>query len=141
MYTKEFVYTNYFGETVKETCRFQLTRPEVMEIATGVKGGFEAAAQRMVESHDEAAMFANFQNIIAKSYGEVSPDGRRFMKSPELSKAFLETPMYEQLFDELISNPEFQREFIIGLVPKDSQADVGAALANYLTEREALEKE
>ena len=93
MYTKEFVYTNYFGETVKETCRFQLTRPEVMEIATGVKGGFEAAAQRMVESHDEAAMFANFQNIIAKSYGEVSPDGRRFIKSPELSKAFLETPM------------------------------------------------
>lgn len=141
MYTKEFVYTNYFGETVKETCRFQLTRPEVMEIATGVKGGFEAAAQRMVESHDEAAMFANFQNIIAKSYGEVSPDGRRFMKSPELSKAFLETPMYEQLFDELISNPEFQREFIIGLVPKDSQGDVGKALADYIAEREALEKE
>ena len=47
MYTKEFVYTNYFGETVKETCRFQLTRPEVTEIATGVKGGFEAAAQRV----------------------------------------------------------------------------------------------
>ena len=135
MYTMDFVYTNYFGETVKETCRFQLTRPEVMEIATGVKGGFEAAAQRMVETHDEAALFNNFQNIIAKSYGEVSPDGRRFIKSSELSKAFLETPMYEQLFDKLISDPEFQREFITGLVPKDSQADVGKALADFMADR------
>lgn len=141
MYTMDFVYTNYFGETVKETCRFQLTRPEVMEIATGVKGGFETAAQRMVESHDEAALFNNFQNIIAKAYGEVSPDGRRFIKSPELSKAFLETPMYEQLFDKLISDAEFQREFIVGLVPKDSQENVGKALADYIAEREALEKE
>lgn len=141
MYTKEFTYTNYFGETVKETCRFQLTRPEVIEMATSVKGGFEAAAQKMIESHDEGAMFNNLQTLIAKAYGEISPDGRRFMKSEELSKAFLETPMYEQLFDELISDQKFQQEFIIGLVPRDSQADVGKALADYIAEREALEKE
>lgn len=135
MYTMDFVYENYFGETVKETCRFQLTRPEVMEIATSVKGGFEAAAQKMVESHDEAAMFNNFQTIIAKSYGEISPDGRRFVKSPELSQGFLQTPMYEQLFDKLISDPAFQREFITGLVPKDSQVEVGKALADFMADK------
>lgn len=135
MYTMDFVYENYFGETVKETCRFQLTRPEVMEITTSVKGGFEAAAQKMVESHDEAAMFNNFQTIIAKSYGEISPDGRRFVKSPELSQGFLQTPMYEQLFDKLISDPVFQCEFITGLVPKDSQAEVGKALADFMADK------
>lgn len=140
MYSMDFVVTNYFGETVKRKCYFQLTRPEVMEIATGVKGGFEAAAQKMVESHDEGAMFQNFQTIIAKSYGEISEDGLRFKKSKELSEWFLQTPMYEQLFDKLISDPEFQREFITGLVPKDSQAEVGKALADFMADKGATQQ-
>lgn len=140
MYSMDFVVTNYFGETVKRTCYFQLTRPEVMDIATSVKGGFEAAAQKMIESHDEGAMFHNFQTIITKSYGEISEDGLRFKKSKELSEWFLQTPMYEQLFDKLISDPEFQREFITGLVPKDSQAEVGKALADFMADKGAAQQ-
>lgn len=132
MYTFECVYENYFGETVKEAARFQLSRPEIFGIEASKKGGFVAAAEKMKAEHDETEIFANFQNIIALAYGEISPDGRRFVKSPELSKAFLETPIYEQLFDKLISDSDFQMEFLSGIVPKDSKEEVAKALQDYL---------
>lgn len=132
MYKYEAIYENYFGETRKETVCFQLSRPEIMGLASELPGGFEAGAQKLIDSHDDRAMFANFQNVIAKSYGEISQDGRRFVKGPELSKAFMETPIYEQIFDKMISDPQFLKEFIAGIVPEDNKEEVANALVEYL---------
>lgn len=132
MFKFECEYTNYFGETRKKTVYFQLSRPEVLEFATTLPGGFESGAQKLVDSHDEHAMFVNYQKMIALAYGEISQDGDRFVKSPELSKAFMETPVYTQMFDKLVAEPEFLKAFIIGVVPDDSKEDVGTALAEYI---------
>ena len=132
MFKYESEYTNYFGETRKKTVYFQLSRPEVLNFATTLPGGFESGAQKLVESHDERAMFANFEKIIALAYGEISQDGDRFVKSPELSKAFMETPIYTQIFDKMISEPEFLKEFIVGVVPDDSKEEVSSAVIDLL---------
>ena len=132
MYKYEAIYTNYLGETRKKTVYFQLSRPEVFGFATTLPGGFESGAQRLIDSHDENAMFINFQKIIAMAYGEISQDGDRFVKSPELSKAFMETPIYEQIFDKMISDQDFLKEFIVGVVPSDNKEEVANALIDYL---------
>ena len=39
-----------------------------------------------------------FEDLIKKAYGVKSEDGRRFMKSEEISRSFMESPAYEILF-------------------------------------------
>ena len=41
-----------------------------------------------------------FEDLIKKAYGVKSEDGRRFMKSEEISRSFMESPAYEILFEE-----------------------------------------
>lgn len=134
MFTKTYTYENYVGETRKKTVRFQLNKVEILEIATSEKGGFEHAAQKMIDERDETKMFANFQKIILKAYGELSADGDRFIKSPDLSKAFSETPVYEMLFEELISDQNKMNEFIVAISPRDASDDVRNALLDYAKE-------
>lgn len=131
MYTREFVYEDFAGTTRKETARFQLTKAEIMELAYSVKGGFIAAAQRMIDNRDEPAMFKNFKKIIAMAYGEISEDNRRFVKSPELSKAFMETPMYDILFNDMITQPGYLDTFLSEVVPKDQKEAVAGALKDF----------
>lgn len=132
MYKFETEYTNYFGETRKKTVYFQLSRPEVLGFATTLPGGVTAGAQKLVESHDEFALFNNFEKMIALSYGEISQDGDRFVKSPELSKAFMETPVYQILFDKMITDKDFLTAFIEGVVPEDNKEEVANALVDYI---------
>ena len=42
-----------------------------------------------------------FENFIKTAYGEKTDDGRRFKKSEEISRSFMETPAYEVLFEKL----------------------------------------
>jgi hypothetical protein len=133
MYVFECTYTNYFGETKPGKAMFQLSKPEIFEIAANLDGGFESAGQKLIDSNDDAAIFSSFTKIIAKAYGEISQDGSRFVKSPEASKAFMETPIYEQLFEKFITDPEFQRKFIAGIVPSDSKEQVLESLTELMT--------
>ena len=140
MYTFECVYENYLGETRKGKAMFQLSKPEIFEIAATLDGGFEAGAAKLIDSHDDAKIFANFQNIVAKAYGEVSQDGNRFVKSPEASKAFMETPIYEKLFDKFISDANFQKTFIESIVPSDSKEAVREALLDVAKDNSAAQE-
>ena len=54
-----------------------------------------------------------------KAYGEKSPDGKRFIKSPELSEAFSQTEAYSELFMELASDSDAASKFVNGIIPAD----------------------
>jgi len=61
---------------------------------------------------------------MQKAYGEKSADGRRFIKSPELSKAFTETEAYVQIYMELAGNPDAAAAFFNAIIPKDNPPPV-----------------
>ena len=46
-------------------------------------------------------------------------DGKRIIKSQELSKAFSETEAYSELFMELASDADAATAFITGVLPKE----------------------
>ena len=52
-------------------------------------------------------------------YGEKSPDGRTFMKSPEISARFAATPVYSDMFMEFSQDADKAVAFVKGLVPPD----------------------
>ena len=52
-----------------------------------------------------------------KAYGQKSDDGRRFIKSKELSDSFAQTEAYSQLFMELATDADAAAKFVNGIVP------------------------
>ena len=64
---------------------------------------------------------ADLKNFIFKAYGEKSPDGKRFIKSKEISEAFAQTEAYSQLFMELCTNETTMAEFVNGIVPQEAK--------------------
>ena len=61
-----------------------------------------------------------FENFLKSAYGEKSDDGRRFMKSEEISRAFMETPAYEVLFEKLVTDSTAAAEFVNKVMRADA---------------------
>lgn len=119
MIKKHITYTDYNGVERTEDFFFNLTKPEIIELELGVTGGLSEMLQKIINTKDIAQLMRFFKKIVLMSYGEKSPDGKRFVKSDEISKAFSETEAYTQIYMELVSDSEKAAEFVHGIVPKD----------------------
>lgn len=133
MLAKKITYTNYNGEEVTETFYFNISRAEVLEMEMLKPGGYSAYLQEIVDSKDRNRIMEIFKTFILNSYGKKSEDGRRFMKSPEISKEFEECEAYDELFLELLQSVDNQIAFIQGILPVDTLNDSQKAELNAKT--------
>ena len=121
MLKKTITYTDYNGVERTEDFFFNLTKAEIMEMEMGTTGGMAEMIQRIVDAQDAPAIIKVFKELILKAYGEKSPDGKRFMKSEEISKGFESTEAYSILFMELASDADAAAAFVNGIVPVDPE--------------------
>lgn len=119
MLKKTITYTDYNGVERTETFRFHLSKAEILEMELTTTGGLAEMIQRIVAAKDTPALVKIFKDLILKAYGELDADGRRFIKSRELSDAFAQTEAYSQLFMELATDTDAAAAFINGIVPSD----------------------
>jgi hypothetical protein len=84
-------------------------------------GGYAEFLKRIVAAKDPETIVELFKQFILDSYGEISSDGRRFVKSPELSKAFSETEAYSILYMKLATDDQFAAKFVNGVLPKPDE--------------------
>lgn len=119
MLKKTITYTDYNGNDRTEPFYFNLSKAELMEMQLGTTGGFDAMVQNIINAQDVPTLMTVFKEIILKAYGEKSADGKRFIKSEEISKAFSETEAYSNLYMELVTDAKAAANFITGLVPKE----------------------
>lgn len=117
MLKKTITYTDYNGSERTEDFYFNLTKAEIMEMEMSTTGGLTEMINRIVAAQDAPAIIEIFKKLILKAYGEKSPDGKRFIKSEELSTAFSQTEAYSQLFMELATNADEASKFVNGIVP------------------------
>ena len=129
MIKKTITYTDYNGVSRTEDFLFNLSKAEFIEMELGTVGGFTEMVQKIINAQDAPSLIKIFKDIVLKSYGEKSPDGKRFIKSEELSMAFSQTEAYVELFTELATNAEAAAEFINGLAPKESINNNNGGLA------------
>lgn len=132
MYKKTITYTDYNGKERTEDFYFNLTKAELMEINFGFSGGMEQSIRDIVDMQDGKKLMELFKEFILRSYGEKSPDGRRFIKSKEMAEEFSQTEAYSELFMELSSDDKAANEFLINTLPKDAVAKAEAAAAQNL---------
>ena len=121
MLKKTVTYTDYNGVQRTEDFYFNLSKAELMEMELGTTGGFAEKMQAIVASNDGPTIMRTFKEILLKAYGEKSDDGKRFVKSPEISASFEQTEAYSQIFMELVTDADKSSEFIIAIMPKDIQ--------------------
>ena len=127
MLKKTITYTDYDGNERTEDFYFNLNKAEVMEMEMGTTGGMTKMLERIVAEQDSRRIIEVFKEMIVRSYGVKSPDGKRFMKSPELADAFTQTEAYSNLFMELATNHEAAAAFINGIIPQTAEAAAAAA--------------
>lgn len=119
MLKKTITYVDYDGEERVEDFYFNLTKAELTEMNLSVNGGLLATIEKISQEKDMPKMIQIFKDLILKSYGEKSLDGKRFIKNAQLTEEFTQTEAYSQLFMLLATNADEAAAFIAGIVPKD----------------------
>lgn len=119
MLKKTITFTDYNGVERTEDFYFNLNKAEVMEMEMGTTGGFADMINGIIAAKDVPALISIFKDMILKAYGQKSPDGRRFIKSKELSEEFSQTEAYVSLYMELAMDDEAAANFVNGIMPHD----------------------
>lgn len=122
MYIKTITYTDYNGESRTEDFYFNITKAELAEYNIMTEGGLEAKIKRITAAKEATEIFKMFKALILMSYGKKSDDGKRFIKSPELTDAFTQTEAYSELFMQLATDEEEANRFVKNVMPKVSEA-------------------
>ena len=117
MVVKKIKYTDFNGVEREEEFMFNLTEAEITEMELTTDGGLSDSIMKIISAQDTPEIIKTFKMLLLKSYGEKSADGRRFIKSEELTEAFTQTNAYSQLFMELATDDKAAIAFINGIIP------------------------
>ena len=127
MLKKTITYTDYNGGERTEDFYFNLSKAEIMEMEMSTAGGLAEMITKIVATQDAPSIIKIFKELVLKAYGEKSPDGKRFIKSEELSTAFSQTEAYSILFMELATDADSAAKFVNGIIPANVEASSNKA--------------
>lgn len=130
MIKKTITYTDFNGLERTEDFYFNLTEAELVEMETGVDGGYAEMLQTIIKAKDAKTLIMTFKELVLKSYGVKSLDGRRFEKSEDISRAFSQTKAYSKLFMELAFDDVAAAEFVNGIMPEGGIKSIPAQASN-----------
>ncbi len=140
MLKRTITYTDYNGVERTEDFYFNLNKAELMEMEMSTEGGMADMISRIVSAQDTPSIIKIFKKLLLKAYGEKSPDGKRFIKSDELSDSFSQTEAYSILFMELATDADAASKFVNGIIPADV-AKAASEGANNKQAQKQLESE
>jgi len=121
MLKKTITYTDYNGKERTEDFYFNLTRTEITELEVSEEGGLVEMINRITKEEDAKEIFRIFKMVILKAYGKKSDNGRRFIKSDELSNEFAQTEAFNVLIMSFFNSEgsgDVAAQFMNGIVPQ-----------------------
>lgn len=120
-------YTDYNGTERSETLYFNFSKAEMMEMELSTQAGVEEMIRMMIATNDNARIVQLFKDLILKSYGIKSEDGRRFIKTQELRDQFEQSEAYSEFFMAMIANENnIQTEFVNKVINGTQVPNAGA---------------
>lgn len=120
MLKKTMTYIDYDGNQRTEDFYFNLSKAEVAEMEMSTAGGLDKMINRIIAEQDGKRIIELFKDLVLKAYGKKSDDGKRFIKTKELSEEFSQTEAYSDLFMELATDADAAAAFVNGIVPNMS---------------------
>lgn len=135
-------YTDFNGTEREETFYFNLTRTECIRLHSDTPEGLGAVLEKIVKAKDSGTIRATFEDLLGRSYGVKSEDGRRLMKGKngELFQAFSESMAYDELIVKLISVPGYAADFFNDVIPVEQIKDLVSTIDKNAEQLEAQAK-
>lgn len=119
MLKKTIKYEDFDGNKREEDHYFNLTTTELTDLSNSVDGGLDVLIEKIIKEKDNRKIYDLFKKIVLMSYGIKSDDGRRFMKSDEISHEFTQTAAYDALMTELLQKEGMSSDFIKAIIPSE----------------------
>lgn len=126
MYVTKVKYEDFDGNEREDTLYFNLTKAELARLEMNKKGGLEQNLKSIMEAKDNKEIWSLFEEIVMLSYGVKSPDGKRFMKSPEILSDFTESNGYSEFIFSLF-DADKAAEFVNSLVSEAKRSETQAS--------------
>lgn len=130
MIKKTVTYFDYDNNERTETLYFNLNQNELIEVALDIpddvsetvgndptKFDKDAVANGLVEKMGQKGIMGFVKDLLIKSYGIKSEDGRRFIKTPAMAEEFSQTVAFDTIFMELMSDDKAAADFVNGVIP------------------------
>jgi len=121
----------YFNLTKLEATEFALDLPDEITGEVAKEGASAAnmeAATRIVQKLGGKGIIDYIRKLVLKSYGVKSEDGKRFIKSEEISTEFSQTMAFDNLMMELLTDDNAASNFITAVIPSDLAEAAKSAL-------------
>lgn len=120
MYVTKIKYTDFDGNEREEEHCFHLSKKEIIDWLYTNKGTtLDKVLERLRQEQDNKKIMEIFDDLICRSYGRKSLDGRKFEKTDEILKDFKSTTAYSDFFMDLLSGQDKSAEFVKGILPMD----------------------
>lgn len=130
MLRKTITYVDFNDEKRTEDFYFNLTKTELAELDIDAGGNLVNMLTRMARNQDGVGMAKFLKEMIVRSYGEKSDDGKYFEKGDGFAngKRFTQTAAFDVLFTEILTDPsgEAIQSFLYGIIPADIAAQAKA---------------
>lgn len=125
MYKKTITYTDYDGNQRTEDYYFNLSKAEIIKwLTTSGDYTLDKVFEKLYAERNGKEIMNVFEELLYQAYGKKSLDGRRFDKSEEVKRDFMETEAYSVLFTELVTDAKKAGDFINKIIPRDLAEEV-----------------
>ncbi len=119
MLRKEVKYKDFDGNDRKDVLWFHLNEVEITEMDLETSGGLVKYMESIIDTNDVNQLIAIFKDLLIRSYGERSMDGKHFYKDDKIRNEFVSSAAYPVLYMEMVSDADKAVEFINGIVPSN----------------------
>lgn len=132
MLKKTVTYTDFNGEKRTEDHYFHLNKAEVTKLMI-TEGDYtlDKVLQRLSTERNGKKIMEIFEDLLKKSYGKQSLDGRKFEKNDEIWNDFVSTEAYSIIFMELVTDAQKAADFVNKIIPKDLADEVNKIIEEY----------
>lgn len=117
MIKKTVEYVDFNGEQQKEDFYFNLSKAEIAEMELSQNGGLSTHIKKITEAKNSKELITIFKEILIRSIGRRSEDGKRFIKNDTIREEFISSEAYSTIFMELAFDEQAAVEFMHGVVP------------------------
>lgn len=125
MLKKIIEFEDYDGNMRKEEHYFNLNKAEVVKwLTTSGDYTLDKVLDRLSNERNGKKIMEIFEDLIRRSYGKKSLDGRKFEKTEEIWNDFYQTEAYSVLFTELVTDAKNAADFVNKIIPKDLANEV-----------------
>ena len=119
MLRKEVEYKDFDGNDRKDVLWFHLNEVEITEMDLETSGGLVKYMESIIDTNDVNQLITIFKDLLIRSYGERSMDGKHFYKDDKIRNEFVSSAAYPVLYMEMVSDADKAVEFINGIVPSN----------------------